>query len=127
MSESEGTHTPHQDRGPEKRPENRHDRPGGVGPQVALPCSMSFSAVVDRVRAEFVEMPGMALTLPQATRLWNLGVDDCRSVLDALVDMGFLMWTPQRTVMRTGRDCRFQPTANSHNSVDTDNRLNMSV
>lgn len=48
-------------------------------------------------------MPGMQLTLPQATRLWNLGADDCRNVLDFLVDTGFLMWTPQRTVMRTGR------------------------
>lgn len=65
---------------------------------------MTFAAVVDRVRAEFVEMPGMQLTLAQATRLWNLGPDDCRSVIDALVDTGFLRWTAQRTVVRTGRD-----------------------
>lgn len=64
---------------------------------------MTFMAVVARVRSEFVEMPGMQLTLPQATRLWNLGADDCRAVIDALVDQGFLMWTPQRTVKRTGR------------------------
>ena len=41
---------------------------------------MTFAAVVDRVRTEFVEMPGMQLTLAQAIRLWNLGADDCRSV-----------------------------------------------
>lgn len=64
---------------------------------------MSFTAVADRVRSEFIEMPGMQLTLSQATRLWNLGADDCRNVLDFLVDTGFLMWTPQRTVIRTGR------------------------
>ncbi len=64
---------------------------------------MSFTAVTDRVRSEFLEMPGMQLTLSQATRLWNLGADDCRNVLDFLVDTGFLMWTPQRTVIRTGR------------------------
>jgi hypothetical protein len=64
---------------------------------------MTFAAVVDRVRAEFLEMPGMQLTLAQATRLWNLGADDCRSVIDALVDTGFLRWTAQRTVVRTGR------------------------
>jgi hypothetical protein len=64
---------------------------------------MSFTAVADRVRSEFLEMPGMQLTLSQATRLWNLGADDCRNVLDFLVDTGFLMWTPQRTVVRTGR------------------------
>lgn len=62
---------------------------------------MTFTAVVDRVRAEFVEMPGMQLTLAQASRLWNLGADDCRSVIDALVDTGFLRWTAQRTVVRT--------------------------
>jgi hypothetical protein len=63
---------------------------------------MTLTAVVDRVRAEFVEMPGLELTLPQAVRLWGLGVDDCRHVLDLLADAGFLKWTPRRTVVRTG-------------------------
>ena len=44
------------------------------------------------------------LTLPQAVRLWTLGVDDCRYVIDALVDVGFLKWTNRRTIVRTGRD-----------------------
>ena len=65
---------------------------------------MSFAAVVDRVRGELVEMPGLELTLPQAVRLWTLGTDDCRYVIDALVDAGFLKWTPRRTIIRTGRD-----------------------
>jgi hypothetical protein len=65
---------------------------------------MSFAAVVDRVRAEFVEMPGLELTLAQAVRLWSLGVDDCRHIIDALVDAGFLKWTARRTVVRTGLD-----------------------
>jgi hypothetical protein len=65
---------------------------------------MSFAAVVDRVRGEFVEMPGLELTLPQAVRLWTLGADDCRYVIDALVDVGFLKWTPRRTIVRTGLD-----------------------
>ena len=63
---------------------------------------MSFTAVVDRVRAEFVEMPGLELTIAQAVRLWGLGADDCRQVLDSLADAGFLKWTSRRTVMRTG-------------------------
>jgi hypothetical protein len=66
--------------------------------------AMSFAAVVDRVRAEFVEMPGLELTLAQAVRLWTLGVDDCRHVIDSLVDVGFLKWTARRTVVRTGLD-----------------------
>ena len=65
---------------------------------------MSFPAVIERVRSEFIEMPGMELTMAQASRLWNLGVDDCRFVLDALVDAGFLRWTSRRTIIRTGRN-----------------------
>ena len=63
---------------------------------------MTFTAVIDRVRAEFVEMPGLELTLAQAVRLWGLGADDCRHVLDSLADAGFLKWTARRTVVRTG-------------------------
>jgi hypothetical protein len=55
---------------------------------------MNFSTAVDRVRDDFNEMPGLELTLPQAVRLWNLGADDCRFAVDALVDVGFLRWTP---------------------------------
>jgi len=65
---------------------------------------MSFANIVDRVQSEFIEMPGLELTLPQAVRLWSLGADDCRSVIDALVDAGFLRWTARRTIVRTGRD-----------------------
>lgn len=66
--------------------------------------SSSFFRVVDRARAEFVEMPGLEVTLPQAARLWNLSVDECRRVIDVLTDAGFLRWTAGRTVVRTGRD-----------------------
>ena len=64
---------------------------------------MSFARQVDRVRSGFLEMPGLELTVPRAGRLWNLGPDDCRYVIDALVDAGFLRWTVRRTVVRTGR------------------------
>jgi hypothetical protein len=63
---------------------------------------MTFASIVDRVRAEFVEMPGLELTLPQAVRLWGLGADDCRHALDSLADAGFLRWTARRTVVRAG-------------------------
>ena len=65
--------------------------------------AMSFATVVDRVRLDFVEMPEMELTLAQAVRLWSLGMDDCRYVIDSLVDAGFLAWTPRRTIIRNGR------------------------
>jgi hypothetical protein len=65
---------------------------------------MSFAALVDRVRIDFVEMPELELTLPQAVRRWTLGMDDCRYVVDSLVDTGFLAWTTKRTIVRKGRD-----------------------
>jgi len=53
-----------------------------------------------------MEMPGLELTLPQAVRLWTIGSDDCRFVIDTLVEAGFLKWTTRRTVVRTGADFR---------------------
>ena len=89
---------------------------------------MSFASVVDRVRMDFVEMPEMELTLPQAVRLWSLGMDDCRYVIDSLVDAGFLAWTPKRTIVRRGRD-PLSPSrrASQHISVVTTRRHNKFV
>jgi hypothetical protein len=43
-----------------------------------------------RIRAEFAEMPGLKLTLPQASRLFNLDPGKCERVLGALVNGGAL-------------------------------------
>jgi hypothetical protein len=43
-----------------------------------------------RVRAEFLEMPGLQLTLSQAQRLWGLEPDVCAQVVDILVDRAIL-------------------------------------
>ena len=90
--------------------------------------AMSCAAVVDRVRTEFEEMPGLELTLPRAVRLWTLGMDDCRYVIDALVDVGFLNWTPRRTIVRTGGDLAVGPEHQTANiSVRRQSRNNKSV
>jgi hypothetical protein len=59
------------------------------GSEVALPAAMNFASLVNQVRLEFTEMPNLELTMAQAVRLWHLGADDCRYVLDSLVDIGF--------------------------------------
>jgi hypothetical protein len=64
---------------------------------------MNAAALVERVRGEFTEMPGMQLTLAQATKLWNLDQKSCRQVIDALVDAAFLRWTPSGTIVRAER------------------------
>jgi hypothetical protein len=42
------------------------------------------------VCAEYREMPGLNLTLPQAIRLWTADPGVCAQVLDGLVEAGFL-------------------------------------
>jgi Spy/CpxP family protein refolding chaperone len=49
--------------------------------------------LVRRVRGEYLEMPGLALTLGQAQRMWNLHRGECERVLSDLVDSGFLACT----------------------------------
>jgi len=78
---------------------------------------MNFATIADRVRSDFEAMPSLELTLGQAVRVWNLGADDCRYVVDALVDAGFLRWTPRRTISRVDRDIRRSETELSHISV----------
>ncbi len=43
-----------------------------------------------RVRGEYLEMPGLRLTLEQARRLWGLDPQACRHVLSTLIEAGFL-------------------------------------
>jgi hypothetical protein len=45
---------------------------------------------LERVRGEYLEMPGLSLTLVQAQRLWGIDRDECRLLLDGLVRTGFL-------------------------------------
>jgi hypothetical protein len=47
--------------------------------------------LANRVRGEFREMPGMRLTLDQATRLWALDHRTCETVLDHLMAAGYLV------------------------------------
>lgn len=47
-------------------------------------------ALCARVQAEFREMPGLRLTLPQASRLFSIEPARCEQVLGALVHAGCL-------------------------------------
>lgn len=60
-------------------------------------------ALVHRVRGEYVEMPCLSLTVPQARRLFGIDDDACRVVLDALVATRFLSRTQEDRYVRTGR------------------------
>src|SRR6266404_9035479 len=51
-----------------------------------METAMNVPAVARRVLSEFEEMPGMSLSLKQASRLFGLEEDVCRTVITALVD-----------------------------------------
>lgn len=55
-----------------------------------------------RISAEFLEMPGLCLTLTQASRLFGLEQTECQVVLKRLVDEGFLTHNREGLYARTG-------------------------
>jgi hypothetical protein len=67
---------------------------------------MSYAAVpsvddlVHRIRAEYLEMPGLKLTRAQARRLWGLDEHLCTEILDRLADAKFLRRTNDGTYAR---------------------------
>lgn len=56
--------------------------------------------LLHRIQMEFVEVPGLKVTLSQAGRLWNLPIDRSAQVLAALVDSGFLSRTAEGAFLR---------------------------
>jgi DNA-binding IclR family transcriptional regulator len=46
--------------------------------------------LLERIRAEFAEMPGLRLTRNDATRLWSLPEETCDRILQELERAGYL-------------------------------------
>ena len=64
------------------------------------PDTSTLDLHVRRIYSDYVEMPGLRLTLPQAKRLWGLDTDACARALRALVDNGFLRTTDAGQYLR---------------------------
>lgn len=56
--------------------------------------------VLERLRAEYLEMPGMKLRMEQVQRLCGIERSMCRLVLDALVQANFLCLKSDGTYVR---------------------------
>jgi hypothetical protein len=50
----------------------------------------SIDLLVERIRAEYIEQPGLRLTEAQASRLWRLDEQQCRHCLSELTGADFL-------------------------------------
>jgi hypothetical protein len=59
-----------------------------------------LAEAMHRVRAEFVEMPGLRVTPAQGARLWHFERDFCEEVLAALVEARFLVRTRNSSFAR---------------------------
>ena len=56
--------------------------------------------ILERLRSEFLEMPGLRLTAGQVQRFCGVDPLDCQAVLDALVAAHFLCRRPDGTYAR---------------------------
>jgi hypothetical protein len=61
----------------------------------------TFRELIQRVEAEFVEMPGLSVTLAQAQRLWGMDYATCIAVFRLLTDRGVVRRTPRGQYIRT--------------------------
>ena len=61
---------------------------------------MPYTAMIERIRGEFLEMPGLRLTAAQVRRLCGVDPTTCQVVLDALVDINFLQVRADGTYAR---------------------------
>lgn len=53
--------------------------------------------LIQRVRGEFLEMPGLCVTPAQARRLWGLDDASCSALLATLIETEFLFQTRDGT------------------------------
>ena len=64
--------------------------------------------IVERLRAEFLEMPGLRLTAQQVHRFCGVDRDTCSAVLDVLVSEKFLCVKPDGTYVRLTEGFHFR-------------------
>jgi len=70
-------------------------------PRVGLaPAPSTFEDLLERVRAEFIEQPGLLLTQAQASRLWQLDTLTSQRVLTTLTELAFLSTTADGRFLR---------------------------
>jgi hypothetical protein len=61
---------------------------------------MTVEKLAERIRAEFDEMPGMVLTVAQASRFFGIDDNMTHTVVARLIEAAYLRWTPRGTIAR---------------------------
>ena len=65
-------------------------RQSKVGWHMAPHSCLSDEQLLNRIRGEYLEMPGLRLNIKQAQRLWSLDEPTCTQLLESLAQAGFL-------------------------------------
>ena len=65
---------------------------------------VTVAQLLNRVKQEYLEMPGLVLTTPQASRLWGLDLGMCEALLSKLVQEEFLSQTRSGAYLRRGSE-----------------------
>ena len=71
-----------------------------------------------RMRAEFKEMPGLKLTVAQATRLWQIDRGRSEELLNALVVDGLLQRSPDGAYLLSSEPTRWRERSVFQNNVE---------
>jgi hypothetical protein len=63
----------------------------------------ALAALIERIRSEYLALPALKLTAPQARRLWPASDDEFAAAIDALVAEGFLRCLPSGSYIAVPR------------------------
>jgi hypothetical protein len=63
-------------------------------------ATVAIGEAMERVEAEYREMPGLRLTLAQAARLWGMDLSTCERVLASLIERRVLKQASNSTYVR---------------------------
>jgi len=63
---------------------------------------MSLTAALALIQMDYMEMPGLRVTVQQGRRLWTLPLEVCQAALDTLAAAGFLARTEDGTYLHRG-------------------------
>ena len=76
---------------------------------IAFPRSAPLAALLQRVREQYLETPGLQLTKPQAMRLFGVAPSVCAAMLRALVMENFLSRAGDGVFVRSTTDVKNNP------------------
>jgi len=62
--------------------------------------SRATRTLLERIAAEYAEMPSLSITLPQAQRLWAVDQATCHEAISRLVSIGVLRRTSRGPFVR---------------------------